>query len=132
MCFWNIEAYRSILVDPKNKIMKCENEHNRASLKELFRLFTSFYSSRMSSKNLQPSTSDTYRFIHTLPPLLCCLRLSRKVDCNSHVPRGTAGPWSQFTEVILLVLMVSLCFSQPWRSWCRNSVSFWSCWTGNI
>ena len=33
MCFWNIEACKSILVDPKNKIVNIENEHNRSSLK---------------------------------------------------------------------------------------------------
>ena len=31
--FWNIEACKSILVDPKNKIVNIENEHNRSSLK---------------------------------------------------------------------------------------------------
>ena len=32
-CFWNIEACKSILVDPKNKIMNIENEHKRSSLR---------------------------------------------------------------------------------------------------
>ena len=35
MCFGNIEACESILVDPQNKIMKTENEHNRSSLNTL-------------------------------------------------------------------------------------------------
>ena len=32
ICFWNIEACQSILIDPKNKMMNIENEHNRSSL----------------------------------------------------------------------------------------------------
>ena len=32
-CFWNIEVCKSVL-DPKNKIMNIENEHNSSPFKE--------------------------------------------------------------------------------------------------
>ena len=39
MWFWNIEACKSILVDPKNKIMNIGDEHKRSSLTFLLLLY---------------------------------------------------------------------------------------------
>src|SRR4029434_7800860 len=78
MCFWDTEACRSILVDPKNKIMNIENVHNRSTL------MRNTVASISLSRSRAPHT-HTYTHTHTYP--------------NSSITTETAtGPSPLFTQ----------------------------------